>query len=174
MKRLTVVIAGILLAAALVGIVIHQTRYVELPADVIADRVVIEKSARRLTIFAEGKRLKSYSVSLGPSPEGHKQFEGDGRTPEGQYVIDRRKADSSFHLALHISYPETRDVQFAQLQGLSPGGDIMIHGIRNGLGVLGPIHRTFDWTQGCIAVTDAEIEELWRAVPDGTPIDLRP
>ena len=113
-------------------------------------------------------------MSLGREPVGPKRFEGDGKTPEGQYVIDTRKEDSSFHLALHVSYPSRQDTVYAESQDQSPGGAIMIHGIRNGLGFLGPLHRAYDWTQGCIAVTDAEIEELWRAVPNGTPIEIRP
>jgi murein L,D-transpeptidase YafK len=145
-----------------------------LPADARADRVVVEKSARKLTLFRGETPLKSYSVALGRAPEGTKQREGDHRTPEGHYTIDAHKQDSAFHRALHISYPSPAESAAAAQRGDKPGGDIMVHGIRNGLGWLGALHRCFDWTSGCIAVTDKEIEEIYRAVPDGTPIDIRP
>ena len=145
-----------------------------LPADARADRIVVEKSARKLTLFRGKTPLKSYSVALGRAPEGTKQREGDHRTPEGRYVIDAHKEDSAFHRALHISYPSSADSAGAAQRGVKPGGDIMIHGIRNGLGWLGAFHRAIDWTDGCIAVTDKEIEEIYRAVPDGTPIEIRP
>ncbi len=139
-----------------------------------ADRVVVDKAARTLTLMREGVPLKTYRVSLGGNPIGHKNREGDQRTPEGDYLIDWRKPDSSFHRALHISYPSPEDVDRARRAGISPGGDIMIHGAPNGLGWIGRLHRWRDWTAGCVAVTDAEIEEIWNAVPDGTPISLRP
>ena len=145
-----------------------------LPAGVIADRVLVEKSRRTLSLFRDGSLLKEYVVALGPHAQGPKQFEGDGRTPEGTYVIDSRKSDSAFHRALHISYPNTSDSAFAEAHQRSVGGAIMVHGIRNGLGFLGRLHRAYDWTNGCIAVTNREMDELWRAVPDGTPIELRP
>lgn len=140
----------------------------------IADRVLVEKQARRLTLFRNNKPLKTYEVALGQQPDGPKRFMGDNKTPEGRYVIDSRKQNSSYHRALHISYPSVRDVAFAAQQGRSPGGSIMIHGLPNGMGALGPLHRLRDWTAGCIAVTNTEIEELWRAIPDGTPIEIRP
>jgi len=145
-----------------------------LPPETTVDRVVVEKSARRLTVFRDGVALESYAVALGQEPVGPKQFEGDGKTPEGTYTIDWRKEDSSYHRALHVSYPNPEDVAAAEAAGRSPGGLIMIHGLPNGFGFLGPLHRAFDWTDGCIAVTNAEIEELWRVVPDGTPIEIRP
>lgn len=140
----------------------------------IADRVLVEKNARRLTLFHNNVPIRTYDIALGRQPEGPKQFEGDNRTPEGRYIIDSRKKNSSYHRALHISYPSPRDVAFAARQKRSAGGNIMIHGLPNGMGSLGPLHRLRDWTAGCIAVTNAEIEELWRAVPDGTPIEIRP
>jgi murein L,D-transpeptidase YafK len=145
-----------------------------LPADARADRIVVEKSARRLTLFRGETPLKSYRVALGRSPNGTKQREGDHRTPEGRYVIDAHKEDSTFHQALHISYPSPADSVAAAQRGVKPGGDIMIHGIRNGLGWLGAFHRVIDWTDGCIAVTDRQIDEIYRAVPDGTPIEIGP
>jgi murein L,D-transpeptidase YafK len=145
-----------------------------LPSNSIADRVRVEKSARRLTLLRGGTPLKTYRVALGRAPVGPKEQEGDQRTPEGLYLIDFRKEDSDFHRALHLSYPDDRDVARAAANGVSPGGDIMIHGIRNGLGWIGAFHRRTDWTAGCIAMTDFEIEEIWRAVPDGTAIEIRP
>jgi murein L,D-transpeptidase YafK len=145
-----------------------------LPHDAVADRVLVEKSSRRLTLLRNGKRLKIYSVALGGAPRGAKEFEGDQRTPEGSYKIDFHKPDSDFHLALHISYPEPPDVERAAAEGRSAGSDIMIHGLPNGRGWIGRFHRRSDWTAGCIALADFEIEEIYRAVADGTPIELRP
>ena len=145
-----------------------------MPPDVAADEVVIEKAARRLVLYRKGTPIKSYEIALGRQPVGPKRTEGDRRTPEGRYTIDDRKSDSAFHLALHISYPNAADIARAQAEGLAPGGDIMIHGIRNGLGWIGRLHRRFDWTAGCVAVTNSEIEEIWRAVPDHTPVEIVP
>ncbi|PLX38283.1 MAG: hypothetical protein C0606_08705 [Hyphomicrobiales bacterium] len=145
-----------------------------LPEGVRADRIVVEKSARRLTLMHGGTSLKNYRVSLGGAPAGPKERQGDERTPEGSYRIDWRNAASKFHRALHVSYPDAKDRQNARRLGASPGGHIMIHGIANGYGWIGRFHRFYDWTNGCIAVTDAEIEEIWRAVPDGTPIEIVP
>jgi len=111
---------------------------------------------------------------LGKNPLGAKQEEGDMKTPEGVYKIDSRNPQSSFHLALHVSYPSDEDKQRAAAFGTSAGFDIMIHGIQNGSGWIGAFHRWKDWTAGCIAVTDEEIEELWRITPDGTTIEIRP
>jgi murein L,D-transpeptidase YafK len=145
-----------------------------LPRDAVADRVLVEKSARRLTLLRNGKALKTYRVALGRAPIGAKEYEGDQRTPEGTYRIDFHKPDSDYHFALHISYPEQHDINRAAAQGLSAGSDIMIHGLPNGRGWIGRFHRRSDWTVGCIAVADFEIEEIYRAVPDGTPVELRP
>lgn len=145
-----------------------------LPAHVRADRIVVDKSERRLSLYAGGRLLKHYSVALGGNPVGDKLQEGDERTPEGRYVIDYRNARSRYHRSLHISYPSREDRRGAARRGVSPGGDIMIHGLPNGLGALGAAHTRTDWTLGCIAVTNEEIDEIWRAVPDGTPIDITP
>ena len=139
-----------------------------------ANRILVEKGARRLTLFNGENAIKTYPVSLGRSPVGHKQQEDDDRTPEGSYSIDSRNAASACHLALHISYPKSGDRTGAANRGVSPGGDIMIHGILNGYGWLGAIHRNRDWTAGCIAVTDFEMDEIWKAVPIGTRIEIRP
>lgn len=140
----------------------------------LADRVLVEKAARRLTLFRNNKPLKSYDIALGGQPVGAKRFQGDNKTPEGRYIIDSRKRNSSYHRALHISYPQPNDVAFATKHQRSAGGDIMIHGLPNGMETLGSLHLLRDWTAGCIAVTNSEIEELWRAIPNGTPIEIRP
>ena len=145
-----------------------------LPSETRADMVVVDKRARTLTLFRGGEALRSYPVSLGGDPVGHKRREGDERTPEGRYVLDYRNPASAAHRSLHVSYPDSADVARARAEGVPPGGMIMVPGIVNGLGWLGRLHRLWDWTDGCIAVTNAEMDELWRAVPDGTPIEIRP
>ncbi len=164
-----------LLAGILVVLLIWANRWSRpLPIGTRADQILVDKSEHRMVVLREGRPLKAYRVALGRTPTGHKEYEGDGRTPEGSYRIDSRKPDSRFHRALHVSYPNARDIQVAESKGVDPGGDIMIHGIRNGLGWLGNLHHLIDWTAGCIAVTNREIEELWRVVPDGTPVEIRP
>ncbi len=140
----------------------------------VADRVLVEKNAHRLTLFRHNRPIGSYEIALGRQPMGAKQFEGDNKTPEGRYVIDSRKRDSAYHRALHISYPGPADVASAAKQKRPAGGNIMIHGLPNGMESLGSLHRLRDWTAGCIAVTNSEIEELWQSIPDGTPIEIRP
>lgn len=119
-----------------------------------ADLLVVHKATRRLDLYEGGVLLKSYAVSLGRHPLGPKQQQGDGKTPEGEYVLDYRKPDSSFYRALHISYPAPADLAAARAQGADPGGLVMVHGMKNGLGWLGRLHLVFDWTDGCVAVTD--------------------
>lgn len=140
----------------------------------MADKVLIEKKDRRLTLIKLEKPLKTYRIAVGRIPEGKKLEEGDKRTPEGTYVIDRRKEKSRYHRALHVSYPNSDDIAHAKERGVSPGGDIMIHGLPNGIGFIGKFHLKRDWTLGCIAVTNPEIEEIWRAVPDGTVVEIVP
>lgn len=139
-----------------------------------ADRVVVFKSQRQLVLMKDGRKLRSYKVSLGSEPVGTKIRQGDHKTPEGTYVIDRRNSASRFHLALHISYPNATDRARAQKLGLEPGGDIMIHGLPNGFAFLGKAHWLHDWTDGCIAVTNSEMDEIWKLVPDGTVVEIRP
>jgi murein L,D-transpeptidase YafK len=140
----------------------------------VADRILVEKSRRRLTLIRHGVPVRTYQVALGQNPVGDKERRGDMRTPEGVYRIEARVAQSRFHLALRISYPDAAHVERARSLGVSPGGDIMIHGLPNGQESVGAAHREYDWTEGCIAVTNAEIEEIWRAVPLGTVIEIRP
>jgi len=137
-----------------------------------ADLVRVSKSERRMTLVSGGTIIRSYAIALGSDPVGDKQQEGDGRTPEGRYTIKGRNAASAFHLSLKISYPDPSDRAAAAAQGVSPGGDIFIHGTPNWW--IFPGRPPGDWTRGCIAVTDDEIEEIWRLVPDGTPIEIRP
>lgn len=139
-----------------------------------ADRIVVDKKDRRLTLYANGQPFRTYQVALGGNPVGHKRQEGDRRTPEGRYIIDFANKKSAYHLALRISYPNTADRASAAARGVAPGSDIMIHGLPNGLGAIGAAHRRFDWTNGCIALTNDEIEEVWRLVAVGTPIDINP
>ncbi|WDT80875.1 MAG: L,D-transpeptidase family protein [Candidatus Manganitrophus sp.] len=134
-----------------------------LPPDVQADRIAVEKGKRQMRLFREGRLLKVYDVSLGGEPVGHKVQEGDRRTPEGIYQIDFWRCISLIQLLRTFR---------TQRKGVSPGGAIMIHGIRNGFGWLGRLHLLFDWTAGCVAVTNPEIEELWRVVPVGTEVEI--
>jgi murein L,D-transpeptidase YafK len=136
------------------------------------DLILVDKSDRALTLFSRGAPLKSYlGLQLGDAPIGPKRFEGDERTPEGRYTIDYRNPRSAYHLSLHISYPDAADRAYAAARGYSPGGEIFIHGQPNGLA---EGRESGDWTDGCISVSNAEIEELWRLVADGTPIEITP
>ena len=144
------------------------------PGDLSADRVLVEKTKRRLTLLSDGQILKQYKISLGRNPVGTKIRDGDNRTPEGIYHIDYRIQDSDFHMALHISYPSESDIRRARQMGYSPGGSIMLHGLKNDDDEIAYYHGYFDWTKGCIAVTNAEIEEIWQLVPNGTTIEIRP
>lgn len=139
---------------------------------VLADSVFVDKSERRLELRRDGRAIRVFDIALGGDPIGPKRQEGDGRTPEGDYVIDFRKADSAYHLSLHISYPNKHDSAASLKMGVPTGGAIFIHGLPNAY----PLGRApkIDWTQGCIALDDAEIEEIWRLVPDGTPITIVP
>lgn len=139
-----------------------------------ADRVLVEKAARRLTLLREGRVLATYPVALGFAPEGHKAREGDGRTPEGLYAIAFRNPRSVAHLSLKVSYPAPADEAAARAGGYPPGGDIMIHGLMNGFSWLGRLHRLMDWTQGCVGVTNAEMRAIYARVDVGTPIEIRP
>ncbi len=139
-----------------------------------ADRVLIEKKNRRLTLISKGEAIKTYKIALGGNPVGPKERQGDNKTPEGTYTIESRNRHSEYHLSLRISYPNEKDKKRAKDLGVSPGGDIMIHGIQNGLSWVGGFHAEIDWTKGCIAVTDKEMEEIARLVPNGTPVEIRP
>jgi murein L,D-transpeptidase YafK len=148
-----------------------------LPIDQAAphvDRVLVKKKDHKLLLMNGDAVVKSYPVALARGGLEPKQRQGDHKTPEGPYVIDSRNQTSRFHRALHVSYPNETDKERAPKLGVDPGGAIMIHGLQNGLGWLGASQRLVDWTDGCIAVTDEQIEEIWRLVPNGTPIEIRP
>lgn len=139
-----------------------------------ADLVMVRKSQARLYLMQEGRVQKSYPVALGRNPTGHKQQEGDRRTPEGRYVLDYKKSDSAFYKSIHISYPNQSDRLRAAARGVDPGGLIMIHGQKNGFGWLAEITQQRNWTDGCIAVTNAQMDEIWEAVTVGMPIEILP
>lgn len=140
-------------------------------AQEVADFVLIDKSDRMMWVYANGEVIRTLGgLQLGDAPEGHKRFQGDERTPEGRYTIDYGNPQSRFYLSLHISYPNADDRAYAAERGRSPGGDIFIHGQPNG----STTRIAGDWTDGCIALSDAEIADLWQLVPDGTPIEIRP
>jgi murein L,D-transpeptidase YafK len=139
----------------------------------LADRIVVVKSKHTMTLLAKGQVLRVYRVALGRGPTGPKDHQGDHKTPEGEYVIDQKNAKSRFHLALHVSYPNSADRRRASDKGVDPGGAIMVHGVEDRFAWLSPLLRHVDWTDGCIAVTNPEIEEIWRLVPVGTPIEIK-
>ncbi len=143
-----------------------------IPEGTRADRILVDKSDRTLILFKGEEEIARYSkIRFGDAPEGHKRFEGDEKTPEGKYTIDGRNPGSSFHLSLRVSYPNAADRAYAEARGKSPGGDIFIHGQPNGYDGA-PIAR--DWTDGCIALSNAEIKQIWDVVPDGAEIEIRP
>jgi murein L,D-transpeptidase YafK len=141
-----------------------------------ADKILVKKSEHKLYLLKNGEPIRSYRVSLGSSPKGHKERQGDNRTPEGVYYIDGRNPGSRFYKALHVSYPSMKDREEAARRGVAPGGQIMIHGYPTG----GPardlrdVLTGMDWTAGCIAVSNPEIEEIWRLTSNGTPIEILP
>ena len=139
-----------------------------------ADSILILKKDHILELLQGGKVIRTYKVALGRGGLAPKEREGDGRTPEGHYIIDSRTAQSHYHKALHVSYPNAEDRKRAAKLGVAPGGAIMIHGLPNGMGSVGAAHRLYDWTLGCIEVTDEEIDEIWNLVPIGTPVEIRP
>jgi murein L,D-transpeptidase YafK len=139
-----------------------------------ADWVLVVKSMRRLFLLKDGKVIRSYRVALGRQPLGHKFEEGDGRTPEGIYFLNWRNPNSQFYRSIHVSYPNAFDLARPRRPGASPGGLIMVHGLPNGDTGFHRVHTRLDWTNGCIAVTNAEMDEIWALVDDGTPIEIRP
>ena len=136
------------------------------------DRILIEKSARRITLYQNGQPVRIWPIALGFSPTGDKEKQGDGRTPEGSFTIDRRNSGSAYHLSLGLDYPQPKDIARARAAGYSPGGDIMIHGQPNA--VPEPVMVPGDWTAGCIALTNAQMREIWDHTPIGTKVEIRP
>ena len=139
-----------------------------------ADWIIVKKSAHTLTLVRRGKAIKTFKVSLGRDPVGPKEKIGDSKTPEGSYIIDWRNPHSKFHLALHISYPGPQDKIRAERGSYAPGGAIMIHGRPNWTGWIRALYENRDWTDGCIAVSNADMDQIWQAVPDDTPITILP
>ncbi|WP_268235307.1 L,D-transpeptidase family protein [Silvibacterium dinghuense] len=149
----------------------HHTQ--PLPAGEQADHIVILKSQHQMVLMTQGKLLRTYRVALGRA-SGNKERRGDHKTPLGHYVIDQKNAQSRFHLALHVSYPNAADQQHAREAGVDPGDAILIHGVRKQFAWLGSLQHDIDWTDGCIAVTNDEMDEVWKLVPTGTPVDIEP
>ena len=140
----------------------------------IADQVVVEKAARKLHLMQQGKSFRTFNILLGIRPAGDKQEEGDFRTPEGRYLLDSRNANSEFFLSIHISYPNRQDRRQARNYGVQPGGSIMIHGQPNEPSKSETYYQTQDWTNGCIAVSNSDMIDIWLMTAENTPIEIRP
>ena len=176
MRGLTIKLAVVLGCAVLLagcGGAPRLKEYGPAPTDPQANYIVIEKSKRQMTLYRNDKPWRSYQVALGQGGSAPKQQEGDKLTPEGLYYIKNRNPQSIYHKSLRVSYPNPEDTLRAKKMGVQPGGHIMIHGLPNGKGRVGVRHRNKDWTEGCIAVTNEEIEQIWNTVADGTPVEIR-
>jgi len=169
-----VLIAGVVFAAILFSPYWQSNAQAKPKPTAKADRIEVRKSERTMTLLHDEKELKTYKVALSTVPVGAKEREGDHKVPEGLYVVDAKNDHSKFHLALDISYPNAADRERARKLGVRPGGDIEIHGLGSKFGWVGSLHRQTDWTDGCIAVTNSEIEEIWPLVAVGTPVEIRP
>lgn len=141
-------------------------------ASLSADMVVVHKSRYSLSLMKDGKEVKSYWIALGPAPRGHKEREGDQRTPEGRYLLDYKKTNTGYYKAIHISYPSLDDMAAAKAKGVEPGGMILIHGQRNSWG--DPAVQRSNWTNGCIALLNKDMDEVYNAIEPGTPIVIYP
>jgi murein L,D-transpeptidase YafK len=139
-----------------------------------ADLVRVFKSERKIQLIAKGQVIREFPIALGGKPVGHKRQSGDQHTPEGEYILDYKKSDSAFHKAIHISYPNPTDIENARKAGILPGGQIMIHGQKNGFGWLAFLTQRFDWTNGCVALSNKDMDEVWNLVDVKTPIELLP
>ena len=164
-------ITGILLAGLSGLFIVHSAAAESLP---IADRVLVDKSERRLYLLSDGNVLAAFEVALGQEPSGHKSEEGDSRTPEGRYYLGNRNRNSDFFLSIHVSYPNADDRKVAANRGVSPGGRIMIHGQPNEPKYSKEFYRSTDWTNGCIAVSDSAMIDIWLMTHPNTPIDIQP
>jgi len=167
----TSTVARNLVLGVLLGFFVSSTAHAF--GTIHADKVVVIKGEKLLLLLHDGNILKSYKVSIGRNP-GRRVRRGDNRTPEGNYVIDRRNPNSSFYKSLHISYPNASDIRIARKLGVSTGDEVLIHGLPEGFEDLGPSHAVINWTRGCIAVSNEERDETWELVPDGTPIKILP
>lgn len=173
-RRLGIAAVLAVLVTGAVWIGLKAAPSAPLPLNATADRILVEKSRQRMTLYSNGKPLKVYAVALGKGEPGKKARRGDLLTPVGNYSIRGRNPNSAAHLSLWISYPNEEDTARAASRGVSPGSFIMIHGLMNGYGWVGGFHRFMNWTAGCVAVTNSEMDEIWRAVPDGTPVKIVP
>lgn len=171
MKKTSLFIISFIIICA-VGYNLYPEK--KLPTHSEIDYIIVQKSKRQLLAYSNQKLIKTYQISLGESPVGHKEFEGDEKTPEGIYTINAKNPNSGYHKNLGVSYPNKEDIIKAKTMGKLPGGDIKIHGLRNKLGIIGKFHRLFDWTNGCIALTNNEVDELYSAVKIGTRIEIKP
>lgn len=169
-----VVLVKMLLRTLLFSILISLIFPIFSHATEQADLIVVFKSKRVMFLLKEGKVIKAYKIALGKVPTGKKTIQGDGKTPEGRYYIIGRNPNSNFYKSLRISYPNEKDILHAQSLGKSPGGDIVIHGLSKQVEFLGKYHIIDDWTEGCIAITNEEMDELWVLVKDNTPIEIFP
>ncbi len=145
-----------------------------LAKDFITTKIIVEKSKHKMYLYDGNKLGKAYKISMGANPTGHKHEQGDEKTPEGKYIIDYKNDKSMAYLSMHISYPNSSDKSYATSNYRNPGGDIMIHGLPNSIKYAGKFHRWYDWTNGCIGVTNKEMDEIWRSVKVGTEIVIKP
>jgi murein L,D-transpeptidase YafK len=164
----------VLLTLIIIGLIYYFLPEAKLPANIKIDRLIVMKSQRTMEAYSNGELVKTYRISIGQNSIGDKEHEGDKKTPEGEYTINDKNPNSDFHKNLGISYPNAVDKEEAKQKGVNPGGDIKIHGLRNGVGFIGKFHRLLNWTAGCLAVTDHEMDELYNAVDLGTPIIINP
>lgn len=140
----------------------------------VADKIIVEKANRILKLIKDDKVIASYHIALGGNPIGHKEQEGDNKTPEGLYTLDFKKPDSAYYKAIHISYPNAEDIKNAKKKGVSPGSAIMIHGQKNGYGAFAAVTQQYDWTLGCIALTNSDMDIVWNSIKIPTPIEIKP
>ena len=163
-------LTGYIISAALLFLLLSGIAH----SEQIADSVLVIKSESRLYLMREGRELASFKVAFGSNPKGHKQQQGDERTPEGRYILDYKNPHSKYYKSIHISYPNAQDRSNARKRGVDPGGDIMIHGQPNGYASFSFIVQFFNWTDGCIALNNSDMDLVWQAVIPGTPIEIRP
>ena len=173
MKKICVLLT-LLFGLLSFGLIFYFKPFKHLDHSVSIDKIVIIKHKRKLDLISNNQIVKTYKISLGRVPKGKKEFEGDKKTPEGLYFINDKNPNSNYHKNLGISYPNEQDIKNAEAVGKSPGGLIKIHGIKNGYGWIGRFHLLFDWTMGCIALTDREIDELYENIAIGTAVEIKP
>jgi murein L,D-transpeptidase YafK len=170
MKLLTLVIL-------IIGLIIYRFYpYSPMPDNIAIEKIIVDKSERKLMVYADGSVIKTFTIALGDQPIGPKEKKDDEKTPEGEYIINGKLGEgvSGFYKNLGVSYPSTKDKLNARQKGFSTGGDIKIHGLKNGLGFIGRFQSWMDWTDGCMAVTNEEMDDLYRHVKIGTPIIINP